>query len=316
MSKEQATQQEAQQDGAAPDAVATEQTYGLPPHVYGPLMKMGPADSEALHDLLVLYPGFRQQILSAAVASHHMGNIAIQRAMEMTNRHVVRPGALTQQQIRPGGEFELEGNTPGPSVVRPGALTQQQIRPGGEFELEGNTPGPSVVRPGALTQQQIRPGGEFELEGNTPGPSVVRPGALTQEQIRPGGEFELEGNTPAKPAVVRPGALTQQQIRPGGEFELEGNTPAPKSKAEPPWVAGARAYNDAHASLVAEFNDLTGFRCAPDDGLIDPQGVAAWQRQHGLDPDGKVGPHTLAAARQVMAKAGGAGAQADARIPV
>jgi murein L,D-transpeptidase YcbB/YkuD len=115
--------------------------------------------------------------------------------------------------------------------------------------------------------------------------------------------------------VVRPGALTKEQIGPGGEFELEGSA-APAPKAEAPWVAGARKYNDAHAELVSEFNELTKYKCALDDGLIDPQAVAHWQRQHGLEPDGKVGPHTLAAARHAVAKAGPAGGSADARIPV
>ena len=233
MSREQLTDQQAEHSAAAQGSQTTEETYGLPPHVYGPLMKMGPGDAEALHDLLTNFPGFRQQILSAAVSANQMGNIAIQRAIDMTKRH-----------------------------------------------------------------------------------AVGRPGALTQEQIRPGGEFELEGGPPAaKPAVVRPGAITQEQMRPGGEFELESSA-APAPKAEPAWVAGARKFNDVHAELVSEFNDLTKFKCALDDGIIDPQAVAAWQRQHGLDADGKVGPHTLAAARHAVAKAGPAGTQADARIPV
>ena len=114
--------------------------------------------------------------------------------------------------------------------------------------------------------------------------------------------------------MVRPGALTQQQIGPGGEFELEGSAPA-KPAAEPAWAGGARRYNEAHAEGVSEFNELTQGSCKGADGQLDPQAVARWQRQHGVDGDGKVGPHTLAAARHVQAKAGPSGAQ-DARIPV
>jgi peptidoglycan hydrolase-like protein with peptidoglycan-binding domain len=232
MSREQLTDQQAEHGTASAGVTATEDTYGLPPHIHGPLMRMGPGDSDALKDLLINFPGFKQQILSAAVAASHMGNIAIQRAIDMAQKGAVgRPGGLTQQQIGPGGEFELEGSAPA-----------------------------------------------------------------------------------AKPAVVRPGALTQQQIGPGGEFELEGSAPA-KPAAEPAWAGGARRYNEAHAELVSEFNDLTQGSCKGDGGQLDPQAVARWQRQHGVDADGRVGPHTLAAARHVQAKAGPAGAQ-DARIPV
>jgi hypothetical protein len=305
MSKEQVTQQ-VQQDTAAPEAAATAQTYGLPPHVYGPLARMGPGDSESLRALLVNYPGLAQQILAAAVTTNQMGNIAIQRAVDMTRHRAVgaQPGSLGQKDIRPGGEFALEGDAPAP-------LTQQQIRPGGEFALEGSAPAPLTqpqIRPGGefalegsapapLTQPQIRPGGEFALEGNAPAA-----GPLTQQQIRPGGEFALEGNAPAA------GPLTQQQIRPGGEFALEGNAPA--KAVAPAWVAGAQRYNAAHAELVSEFNEATQGACKGADGELDAQAVARWQAQHGVAADGKVGPHTLSAARHAMAKAGPAGVSA------
>jgi murein L,D-transpeptidase YcbB/YkuD len=119
-----------------------------------------------------------------------------------------------------------------------------------------------------------------------------------------------------------PGASAKEEVqdyRSGGEFELDGGVAAPGAKpaaAEPTWVAGARKYNQAHATLVDEFNDLTNYKLAVDEGIVDPQTVARWQADHGLPADGKVGPHTLATARQVVAKAGPASAQADARIPV
>ncbi len=349
MSREQLTDQQAEQGTAAPGTATAELTYGLPAPLYAQVKSLRYGDAEGLASLLAAHQEFSRNLLG--VASSHVGLAAVKRAMAMTQHNAVgRPGALTQQQMGPGGEFELEGSAPAakPAVGRPGALTQQQMGPGGEFELEGSAPAakpavggpgaltqqqigpggefelegsapavkPAVGRPGALTQQQIGPGGEFELEGSAPAkPAVVRPGALTQQQIGPGGEFELEGSAPARPAVGRPGALTQQQIGPGGEFELEGSAPA-KPAAEPAWAAGARRYNEAHAELVSEFNELTQGSCRGAGGQLDPQAVARWQRQHGVDADGKVGPHTLAAARHVQAKAGPAGVQADARIPV
>jgi hypothetical protein len=89
--------------------------------------------------------------------------------------------------------------------------------------------------------------------------------------------------------------------------------------AEPAWGTGARAYNAAHAALVDEFNELTNDVCRLDgEGKVDPQAVARWQTNHGVEPDGKIGPHTVAAARKLQAKAPevAAAPHADARPPV
>jgi hypothetical protein len=147
-------------------------------------------------------------------------------------------------------------------------------------------------------------------------------GSLSQQDVAPGGEYALE-DSPAvpAPAIVRPGALTQSEIRPGGELALDGEaaTKAPVV-ADPPWVASARRYNTAHAELVDEFHDLTDFVCREEDTSgTNPKAVAAWQRNHGLDPDGKIGHQTVAAARANKAKGATASstpAQSDARIPV
>jgi hypothetical protein len=293
MSREQVVDQSVQ-EGEASQSTTTAETYGLPAAIYAQVTRLGPGNVEGLKELLARYPNLRQGILS--VASHHLGAATVRQAVMLTQDQI-RPGGefalegdaprgtLTQDQIRPGGEFALEGDAPR------GTLTQDQIRPGGEFALEGDAPRRM------LTQDQIRPGGEFALEGDAPRRM------LTQDQIRPGGEFALEGDAPRR-------TLTQDQIRPGGEFALEDSpevAPAPTPKGpEPAWVAGARRYNDAHADLVSSFNQLTNNSCIGADGQVDPQLVADWQRARGLDDDGKIGPMTVAAARQGT----------DARIPV
>ena len=60
--------------------------------------------------------------------------------------------------------------------------------------------------------------------------------------------------------------------------------------------SGRRAYNAAHGDLVGEFDVLTNFSCLSD-GVTDPIKVAQWQKANGLEADGKIGPHTVAAAR-------------------
>jgi hypothetical protein len=95
------------------------------------------------------------------------------------------------------------------------------------------------------------------------------------------------------------------------------SAPNKASGPEPAWVAGAHAYNAAHPALVDEFEELTNHAVLLD-GENDPKAVARWQRDHGLDPDGKIGPHTIAVARQVKAKTSevAAAPQTDARPPV
>jgi hypothetical protein len=72
---------------------------------------------------------------------------------------------------------------------------------------------------------------------------------------------------------------------------------AAKPATETPWAAGARTYNDAHAGLVVDFNAATSNSCLDATGQVAPDAVASWQRQHGIHADGRVGPHTLAAAK-------------------
>ena len=84
-------------------------------------------------------------------------------------------------------------------------------------------------------------------------------------------------------------------------------------------MADARRYNDVQEYLVEEFNELTAYVCQNDDtGKLDPKAVADWQRAHGLSADGKVGPHTVQAARAASTKGPQVAKteQPEARIPV
>jgi len=84
MSREQLTFQQSQQDTAGPEA-APENTHGLPPALYGQVLRLGPADAQALRDLLTLYPVFSRGIL--AVAAPQVGNAAVQRALAMVQQN-------------------------------------------------------------------------------------------------------------------------------------------------------------------------------------------------------------------------------------
>jgi murein L,D-transpeptidase YcbB/YkuD len=121
----------------------------------------------------------------------------------------------------------------------------------------------------------------------------------------------------AKPAAAKPadGSWRLNQA----EMHEIADEPAATSKpaaAVPAWASGAQRYNAAHAEYVSDFNELTNNSCLDASGQLDPQLVARWQREHGVDADGKIGPHTVAAARVAQAKAGPAGTSADQRVPV
>lgn len=61
-------------------------------------------------------------------------------------------------------------------------------------------------------------------------------------------------------------------------------------------LGGAADYNRAHGELVARFRAAQGDLRSGANGELDPEEVARWQGAHGLDPDGRVGPHTVEAA--------------------
>jgi hypothetical protein len=82
----------------------------------------------------------------------------------------------------------------------------------------------------------------------------------------------------------------------GGE---EGDKkPDPRKEQALQMARAARAWNEAHSELAAEFQKLTG---------IDPKdfrAVRAWQLEHGLRGDGKIGEKTLEAAKGGTADGG------------
>lgn len=84
MSKEQLTDQQTEVGVVAQNTTAVAQTQGLPPHIYARVVALGPADSPALTDLLILYPGFTPRILAAAAPL--VGNAAVQRAISMAQQ--------------------------------------------------------------------------------------------------------------------------------------------------------------------------------------------------------------------------------------
>ncbi len=70
-----------------------------------------------------------------------------------------------------------------------------------------------------------------------------------------------------------------------------------QESTEEAWVSGARRYNERHAELVAMFNEATDNRYAGPDGSVSPEVIVAWQQANNIAVDGRIGPETVAAAK-------------------
>jgi len=107
---------------------------------------------------------------------------------------------------------------------------------------------------------------------------------------------EAVTSAPAAEATATPAA--EATATPGADATAAPVANATTAKkADPPWVAAARRYNNAHMALVDEFNKLTDNVFALDEYNTDPKAIANWQRKHGLAASGMIGPKTVAAAR-------------------
>ena len=104
--------------------------------------------------------------------------------------------------------------------------------------------------------------------------------------------------------------MSEREAKPAGKV-AEGAAPdASEAKSAAPqsrdpraakWqaiVKSATQYNAAHADLVAEFNKLTGGKCAGENAGVSVRELRKWQMDHGLPADGKIGPKTIAAAKK------------------
>lgn len=160
MSKEQLTEQQADVGTATGETAAVDQTQGLPPHVYAQVAALGPADAPALADLLVLYPGFTQRILS--VAAPQVGNAAVQRAIAITHaKQNARgtPGAMNNREMHemldesPGGGGATAAPTAAPKAQgKPGTLSNAEMHellddPAPQSKVQG--------KPGTLSNAEM-----------------------------------------------------------------------------------------------------------------------------------------------------------------
>ena len=277
MSREQLTDQQQGQTDQQTAAAEKDDEYGLPPALHGQVMRLGPNDAQALADLLTLMPMFSRGILS--LASHHMGNAAIQRAIAIQQQRASTRGA-------PPGDFDAE----------------EFRRTNDEADAaDADKRAHGVGRPpGGFDKDEFRAFNdkEDEADGTKQAHGQGKPpGGFDKEEFRAFNdkEDEADGTKQAHGQGKPPGGFDKDEFRAFNDRE----------DAQDAWVEGARKYNEAHMALVDEFNELTNYSCLYKTGSagLDPKAVKRWQEANGLPADGKVGPQTVAKARQLHANA-------------
>ena len=284
MSREQLSEQESQ--GAAP-AHAEQQgdIQGLPPNLYNQASRIRPGDVEKLRDLLTLFPDFAPQIL-AVVSSQ--GNLStVKQAQALVRQNVTgQRGTLTSAQIHEGGEFAIEGSAP---VLGPEPAPQTEAAP-------------------------VAAAGDAKPLSKPEQASILHDASDPKPLSKPEQASILHDASDPK-ALSKPEQVDILNDR-SDPFQMTAET-----LISPVKVEDCRAFNEAHADLVESFHELTNNVCRDrSTGGAFPQAVASWQAARGLEVDGMIGPHTLAAAKaehkrtEIAAKA--QGPQHGSGIPV
>ncbi|MFT3692161.1 MAG: peptidoglycan-binding protein [Kofleriaceae bacterium] len=135
-------------------------------------------------------------------------------------------------------------------------------------------------------------------------------------EIRIANEAEKKAQDDKLAAMNKPAPVAVKEEAPKTAAVAQTEVkPEAVAKAEDPKVQGEKAaeaaqdttkaepavqYNNAHAEQVAEFNDITSYAHTTA-GQVDIEKVIAFQRAHGLTPDGRIGKDTIEAAKKAAA---------------
>jgi hypothetical protein len=250
-------------------AVVDDPQRQLPPELRIRVSNLQPGDANTLVTLTRQYPDFIDAILTQARSS--AGNHTVSQAISMLAANPVVTEAVAPVRGRPPQiDYSPEGFKYEESV-----LTLE----GGDvidYHLKFIKMYPELRSPVLSGLLRAHPGLFDE--------ALDRLRELEQTKAKGPTEKEL---------------TEQQQDGSGAEAESQERTAKPKEEAkESAWIAGAKRFNAAHAEEVAEFNRVTKDACLGPEGVVDPALVSDWQVAHGVQPDGRVGPATVDAARR------------------
>ena len=316
MSRDQLTNQTAQND-AAPEANAVgPDTHGLRPDLYAEVMRMSPADANQLASMLQLYPGFARAIL--LVAASHLGNSAVQRAIQLEKSwHAQgRAGSLTHDELRASGgaldampthdHAQGAGHDPAATAgATATAMAPQEPAWVAGARAYNATHMHLVSQFNDLTAYECLDDDSKALVPQAVAKWQAHHGIAADGKVGPQTVAAAKGPShaqaselaaPAEAQIAEPDAMAKPAAA-AGALRAAHSTPGAKAMYDK-----ARVFNAAHPDLVREFNDLTDDKCLDDDTQqLDPHAVARWQLHHGEPADGMITADTIAAARATKA---------------
>jgi len=242
-----------------------------------------PGDHELLATVLRENPEIREQILAFATAN--LGNDTVAKALAILNGHPV----ITHVDEDHIGGIRMTA-PPKLTPDQEGVLFRMAILEPGDSKLLGQILKDNPDIHDQIVAQATRDLGEATVKEAL----AIARGEGPKEEPPTEVKEQVEQPEPTPPDVVQESAKEQVQ-------KPEAKEPEPEPKVEEPgWVVRARAFNQTHSDLAWDFNQCTLGSCMGADGVLDPNLVAKWQADHNVPPDGRVGPHTLDAARIAM----------------
>jgi hypothetical protein len=242
MSREQLTEQT--QGNATADYAAREgDVDGLPPHLYGLVMRLRPGDAPALVTLLRQNLPYSERILAAA--SPHVGLSTIKQAQAMMPANTVGAGGSLGT-FRPGGEYDLD-DTP----VRARYTGTEEQHNEELIDLDDDN---SLVLPDDLRRQVATiPNGDGKALGNLLAQhpehfdNIVMHARSSHGVDMVSTAIDVYNNLRDNPAA----ATDNDQ----GETDAS-DTGKVTAKRDEAWATGARAYNAKHTQWVSKFIDI------------------------------------------------------------
>ena len=275
---------------------------------------MGSAIDPGTIQLLVeTHPQYRDQILAAAHAQH--GNAAVNAALRPHNINPVAAAdeassSLTSPGVNPvAATNEASSSLTGAPPINAAELVQEKDEGAPVSAPHARAKAPddwdtiearmatgmdadmiaAFLKAFPQYRQRI-----IDAATGYSGPDVVAAALKIADAPPKHQQADEPQAAPAVPAVQDAGPKPgDAPAATNGEVRVED---------KPAWVNQADEYNIVHQENVDELVKLVGNSCCYDDNTaaVDPVKVAAWQKAHHLHADGKVGPHTLKAARKEL----------------
>jgi hypothetical protein len=284
-----------------------------------------PGNSLRLAILIQTMPQYQDQILAEAQIA--LGNATVQAALAQLGVHMQGPAPEQDQAALDAVKQESSGpaDQPGSQAVLDQYQDQVMNAPAptvvDQYKDDINAAQAPDVAPVANLQKAPDPNSwedtvRFQVLAATTAEelAVVLKGfpQFRQQILETSQLADVEKERAVQMADAPTQDATEEQAPPppAAEGPQPGDTPTtadPTSEAdlekEPAWIGRARAYNldDDHIGNSSQFNALTEGQFSQS-GQLDPVLIAAWQQQNGLEPDGRVGEHTLAKAQELLKK--------------